>query len=235
MPLRSLVVLAWALLLVGCALPPNAALRDWARSASVAADRPGLLATSERADALAAQQEALAVYLYVLGVLATKEQPVTFRADSYAVLPARAAALDPASGQAVAQIGAILDAAREGNLPPGARANSAAPAPLVEDTRLPRVIRAADPQVQVLILAISAGLAGGADPDRETYLRLLAALREDHAMITARAGSLASRELERDLHAAEDRLARIARLLPADPVVAARSPPGGMVALVAQP
>lgn len=223
------------LLVVGCALPPNTALRDWSRAASVAVDRPALLAPPDRRDGLAAQQEALAIYLYALGVLAEDEQPLTFDAAAFAALPPRAAAADPAAGRAVGEIGAVLAAARAANLAPGARANSAAPAPLVEDNRLRQVIRTADAPVRALVAALVSGIEAGGDPDRETYARLLAAIGEDHAMLRAKATHIRAREVARGIMASQDRLVRLSRRLPPDPVVAARVQPAGLVALVAQP
>jgi hypothetical protein len=221
--------------LAACALPPDTALRDWARSASVAADRPALLAGAPGADALAAQQAALAIYLYALSVLAQEEQPLTFRDAAYAPLIPRAAAAGPAAGEAVATIGTLLRSARDANLAPGARANSAAPAPLVEDNRLRRVIRTADAPLQALVGALSAGIEAGGDPDRETYRRLLAAIAEDHAMLKAHATHIRAREVARDIMAAEDRLRRLVRRLPPDAIVAARGATGGAVAAVVQP
>jgi hypothetical protein len=223
------------LLVVGCALPPNTALRDWSRAASVTVDRPALLAPPDRRDGLAAQQEALAIYLYALGVLAEDEQKLTFDAAAFAALPPRAAATDPAAGHAVGEIGAILSAARAANLAPGARAYSAAPAPLVEDNRLRRVIRTADAPVQALVAALAAGIDAGGDADRETYRRLLAAIGEDHAMLKANATHIRAREVARGIMAAQDRLVRLSRRLPPDPMVAARVQPAGLVAAVAQP
>ncbi|CAH0208770.1 hypothetical protein [Roseomonas sp. CECT 9278] len=223
------------LLVVGCALPPNTALRDWSRAASVAVDRPALLAPPDRRDGLAAQQAALAIYLYALGVLAQDEQPLTFDAAAFAALPPRAAVADPAAGRAVHEIGVILAAARAANLAPGARANSAAPAPLVEDNRLRQVIRTADAPVQALVGALAAGLDAGGDADRGTYARLLAAIGEDHAMLRANATHIRAREVARGIMAAQDRMARLARRLPPDPMVAARVQPAGLVAAVVQP
>lgn len=267
MPLpRNCFALVALVLTAGCALPPNTALRDWARTASVLADHPAAIApppeaapppASRRAprqppapedeaaparrDGLAAQQEALAIYLYALGVLAEEEQPLTFREDAYAALAMRAAAADAAAARAVGEIGAILRAARDANLPPGARANSAGQATVVEDLRLRGVIHAADAPVQTLVAALSAGIAatGGGEArqveDREAYLRVLAAIGEGHAMLKARARHITQEEVARELRAQEDRLRRAAIRLPADPVIAARRPVGGVVAAVVQP
>ncbi|MBR0683305.1 hypothetical protein GXW74_22660 [Roseomonas eburnea] len=260
---RNCLALFALVLVAGCSLPPNTALRDWARTASILADHPAAVAPEPgaappraapapdpgdeaaraRRDGLVAQQQALAVYLYALGVLAEEEQPLTFREEPYAALAPRAAAADPAAARAVAEIGAILRAAREANLPPGARANSAGQATVVEDHRLRSVIRAADTPVQALVAALAAGIAAappaGAErrpgADREAYLRVLAAIGEGHAMLKARARHITQEDLARELRAEEDRLIRAAYRLPADPAIGARRPLGGVVAEVVQP
>jgi hypothetical protein len=220
-------------LLAGCALPPNTALRDWARTASVTADRPGLMPPE---DALLAQQEALAAYLYALSVLARPEQRLTFDDAAFGRIRARAAPVARAEA-AIGGLAAVLAGARDANLAPGARANSAHPARVVEDLRLPPFVAAADPPLQALLAALGEGLgaAGGADADRAAYRRLLAAIAEDHAMIAAQARHIEAREVARRIQAAEDRLLRLALLLPPDPSVARRSGAAGAVARVVQP
>lgn len=219
-------VLVALLLVAGCALPPETALRDWARTASVVADRPSLLPPD---DALLARQEALAVYLYALGLLAAQDGPVPFRAEAHDAIAARA-------GDAARDLGRVLRRAREARTPAEDQAQSAYPAPLVEDRRLRPTILAADASVQALVASLSTGIAAaGTGPDGATYQRLLAALGKDHAMIAARSLHLDAREVARGIRAAEDRLLRLARLLPPDPAVAARGPAGGAVARVVQP
>jgi hypothetical protein len=228
---RAAVVLL-LLLLAGCALPENTALRDWARTASVTADRPSLLPAG---DALLAQQEALAIHLQALSVLARPEQTLAFDADAHARIRARAGA-DPRAARALAALGEALRAARAANLPPGARADSAHPAPLVEDRRLVPFIAASDPPLQALLAILAGGLGdGAAAPGRAAYLRVLGAIAEDHAMIASLAAHVEEREAARRMQAAEDRLLRLAFLLPADPAVAGREGRAGAVARVAQP
>lgn len=230
------------LLLAGCALPPNTALRDWARTASVLADHPAVSAprgSDPVRDGLLAQQAALSVYLYALGVLAVEETPLTFRDDAYAPLASRAAAADPAAGRAVAEIGGLLRAARDANLSPDARAYSAGADRRVQDTRLRPFVAAADPPVQALVAALSAGLAAlppGAVPgDRQTYLDILAAIGEGHAMLARRVRHITQQEVARDLRAQEDRMRRLAILLPPDAAMAGRDAGGAAVAAVVQP
>lgn len=231
-PRRALAPLGLAGL-AACALPAETALRDWALSASVAVDRPSMLAG---ADHLLAQQGAVAAYLYAVSVLADPEQLLTFREEAFAPLVARAGAADPAAGAAVAEIGARLRAARSGNLPPGARANSAGQ-PLVEDLRFEALVRAGDAPLQVLLAGLGGPFAGapaGAD-GRQAYGRLLGAVAEDHAWLAARPLRMRQRATARDMRDAESRLLRLLRALPPDPAVAVRGPAGGPVAAIVQP
>jgi hypothetical protein len=224
-------------LLGGCTLPPNTALRDWARLASVLTDHPSAAqapAPAER-DGLIAQQEALAIYLYALSVLAQEESMLTFRSEAYAPLVPRATAADPTAGAAVAQIGRLLAAARAGNLEPGARARSAGSPMVIEDLRLRPLIRAADPPVQVLVGTLSRGMAGLPGSEQDTYRQLLAAIGEGHALLKARASNIRQREVEREIHAQEDRLRRLMLILAPDPAVGLRPGAAGMVGAVVQP
>jgi hypothetical protein len=150
MRLGRRIAVAALTLAAACALPPNSALRDWARLGSVLVDHPQAAA---RQDGLLAQQEALAIYLYALSVLAESESQLTFRTDAYAAITARAQAAGPSAGEAVAAIGRLLAAAQAANLPPGARARSAGSQTLVEDLRLVPLLRDADAPVQQLARA----------------------------------------------------------------------------------
>lgn len=223
---RSLALLALAPA-AACALPPNTALRDWAWTASVLADRPAEL---DGQDAALAMQEGFVAWLHALGVLAVPEQRLAFRAEAFAALAPRAAAAEPGAAAAIGQLGAVLAAAQRANLPLGARADSAFPAPLVEDNRLRPALRAADAPVQALVAAL-----GRAAAAREAYRHLVAAIAEDHAMIAASLRHIEARELARRIMAAEDRLRRLAVRLPPDPVVAARGGAPGPGAAMVQP
>lgn len=224
-PRRRIIGLALAVLPAACALPRNAALTEWARTATAAVDRPSMMAGE---DPRLAAQEALAVYLHALSILGEPERPLPFRAEAYARLVARAGT-DP-SAAAISRLGTLLEAARAANLPPDARAMSAAPAPLVEDNRLWRLLPAADGAVRDLAGALSAPLRAAPGPARVAYAAVLAAIAEDHAMLAARALHTRQEALARDLRAAEDRLVRRSRLLPPDPLAAARGPAGGAIA-----
>lgn len=233
--LRTCFAIAAATLLAGCALPPDTALRDWARLASLLADQPSAVASDPAAarDGLRAQQGALAAYLYALSVLAEPEAPLTFRAEPFAMLEAQAAATDPTAARAVAQLGATLRAARAGNIPPDARANSAGSTVVIEDLRLVPFIRSADPPVQALAASLARGTRAGAEG--EAYRQVLAAVAQTHATIAARGVRLRQREASRDILAGQDRLRRLALSLPPDPVVAARRDPSGAVAAAVLP
>lgn len=210
----------------GCALPPDTALTDWARTASALVDRPALAPPGPSA---AAQQQVVAIYLQALSVLGEHEQPLRFRAERFAPIAAAAGPPGSPPAEAAAAIGRALASASAANLRPGARADSAHPAPLVEDNRLPPFVRAGHAPLRVLLDALAAPLPPG------PYRAILAAIAEDHAMIAASAAGLGRRDLARRLQAAEDRLRREARLLPPDPQVLARGPGEGAVAATVQP
>jgi hypothetical protein len=224
---RRDVVVRLSLLVGACALPPNSSLTDWARTASVVVDRPALLPPDDRA--AAAWQQAISVYLYALSVLGEIEQPLRFRPDSFVAISAVAGPPGSPPAEAAAAIGRALGAAYAANFRPGARADSAYPAPLVQDNRLPAFVRAGDVPLRVLIDALAAGLQPGA------YRSSLTSIAEDHALIAASAAHITQRELARSLQAAEDRLRRSARLLPPDPIVLARAAGDGAVAKTVQP
>jgi hypothetical protein len=203
---RTVRALAALAMLAGCALPPNTALPDWARSASELAGQ----AVAEP-EATRAGREALAVYLYALGVVAA-EDVLTFRDAPYAALAARAAT------PAVGELGAVLRRARDANPDLEARANSAGRSDVIEDLRLRPMLQAADPPVQALVALLS---AGSADPAERA---VLARIGEGHALLAARAGSLVAlgqRGTAREIRAAEEALLRAGARLPARDAAAA--------------
>ncbi|MBR0651433.1 hypothetical protein GXW78_17315 [Roseomonas terrae] len=216
-------------LLVGCALPPNTALRDWAQLASVAADQPEAVPPGDARDGLRAQQAALSIYLYALSVLAQEESMLTFRAEAYAPLVRRAAAGDAAAGAAVAQLGRLLEAAYAANPVPGARARSAGSPTVIEDLRLRPLIRGADAPVQ----GLAATLAQGTGDD--AYRAVLLAIAEGHALLATRAADIRQRAMARDIQAQEDRLRRLMLFLAPDPAVGLRRDLAGPVGAVVQP
>lgn len=226
--------MAVLLLLLGCALPPNNALRDWARLASVLIDHPDGLGPAAP-ESLLAQQQALAIYLYALSVLAKEESPLTFRDTAYTPLVARAAADDPAAGEAVAALGQVLATAHAANLQPHARARSAGSATVIEDLRLRPTIRNADPPLQILVGTLSRGMPDPVTPQQETYRQLLAAIGEGHALLKANVAVIRQREVGRAILAQDDRLRRFAVTLEPDAAVGLRPDPAGMVGAVVQP
>ncbi len=142
------------LLLSACALPRVTALRDWAQSASIVVDRPALLAPTE--DGPRAMQEALAIYLYALGIMADGG-PLRFQAAAYAPLAPRAATTDADAGRAIEALGALLLTAQGRNPPPveapDGRSPVAAP-PDPEDPRLQDSLRDGDAPLRVLLAAL---------------------------------------------------------------------------------
>jgi hypothetical protein len=197
---RRLALLA-CLALSACGLPPNHALRDWARTASVAVDRPSLAPAGAEQ-----RQAALAGWLQALAILAEEEGMPTFG-------PAQGSAPDD---PAAATLAGVLRAAAA--TPPNRGPTAGADAQ-DEQRRLPVAIRAADPSVQAIITALSADMPG---EGRDAYRRALAEIGATHAMLAARARHLRQEELARDVRQAEDGLRRIMLRLPPDPMIAAR-------------
>jgi hypothetical protein len=195
-------------------------------------------------------QEALVTYLAALGTLAA-DGVLPYPEDPFATVAARAARTSEASGQAIAELGALLRHATRSN----------ARAPQLRDT-----IRAADPHVQTLtsdlaratmsatpreqqeraaVAARYAELARGArdaaarrtlqdvaallDRDfgaraaaRLNYAEVVRRIGEGHALLTERSRHLGQEETARQVRAAENRLRRAAALLPREGMVLAQ-------------
>jgi hypothetical protein len=147
------VLLLGGLLPAGCGLPPNTAVGDWSRTASIAADRPSL-AGPPHAAATRAMQEALATYFYALGIL-WDSAALPFRPTEFAALAAPAAAFEPAAGAAIQQLGANLRAASEDLPLQFLPRDNSGPRPLREDWRLVNLIAASDGAVQALLVALA--------------------------------------------------------------------------------
>jgi hypothetical protein len=189
----------------GCALPPETALRDWAWSASEVAVAPSLPADAADAASQDAMQDALAVYLYALGVVADGA-PLPFREAAFAPLPAAAGG---SAGEAVAALGAVMRTARD--------------AP-----RLRPMIETADAPVQDLVATLL--LRSREDA---AYCLVLLRIGEGHALLAAAARGplrLRQRETARAIREADDRLRRAAAALPP-----ARPGNGAIVAATVQP
>ncbi len=193
---RHLLLLA-GLAPVACGLPPNAALRDWARTASITADRLPAAGGADR-DAFLSRQAALSGWLQALAILAEEEGMPAFRAAS-----------EPAADPAIT---ALAEALRGASATPPNRGPSAGADAQDEARRLPVAIRAADPAVQAIAAALSAALDGEGQADAR---RAVSAIAATHAMLAARARHLRQEALLRDVREAEDGLRRLLLRLPA--------------------
>jgi hypothetical protein len=192
------------LLLPACTLPLNSALRDWARLASVGLNRAVPPESAPRREARAA----LTAYLYALGVL-WDGAPLNFQPAAFA---------PGTSEPAILALSAALSAASADTPPRWATNEVTSPRPTYEDRRLARLIRAADPPVQQLLLQLKteASPPGAA---------VLTRIGEGHAVLLASADRLSQRATERDMLQQSDLLARDLRRLPAAaPQIAAEQP-----------
>lgn len=238
------LALLGSLLLGACALPPNTALGDWSRSASIATDRPSL-APPPDPDAIRAMQRALGFYFQALGVLwDNADLPLM----DFAALAARAAPFDPTAAQAISGLGGHLHAASS-NVPMRwlPRDNSSQ-RPLPEDWRLADLIGASDGAVQILLASLARAAAaptptdmGAAPPAatdpvlrrlqmeagqteqaaqaarraaRQDYARMLPEIGTTHAALRAHGRHITQREVERQVFLADDRLRRTIAALP---------------------
>jgi hypothetical protein len=200
------------LLCGACGPPDYTAVRDWARTASLAADYPSVsaplagvvgastplvgtigtdvpipaaAASGPAPDGILAMQEALSVYLAALGTLAS-DGVLSFRDDPFVQLAPRAAAADEAGGRAVAALGAFLRNASRTNMQ----------APEMRDA-----VVAADPTVQALVAALSAAVARSASGEAEDR----AAAAASYARLEGETRDRAARQAARDLAALRDR------------------------------
>ncbi len=147
------LALLGVLLLAGCGLPPNTAVGDWSRTASIAANRPSLAAPPHAATTRA-MQEALSTYFYALGIL-WDGAPMPFREAEFVPLAARAASFDPAAGAAVETLGRNLRAASADRPLEWLPRDNSGPRPLPEDWRLVNLIAVSDDAVQALLRALA--------------------------------------------------------------------------------
>ncbi len=171
------------LLAVGCNAPDYTPVGAWASTASLAIDYPPVAARpdpapqfaapAEVSDGVIAMQEALAVYLTAISVLAN-DGLLTHRDDPFTEVAPRAAKASHAGGQAVAWLGTLLRHATRTN----------ARAPEMRD-----FIVTADPAVQALIASLV--LSAAAPADMETGMRQADA--EEAARLAASARDPAAR------------------------------------------
>lgn len=239
-------------LLAACNAPDYTPVRDWARTASLVADYPLVIAPQPARpgtlDGALAMQEALATYLAGLGRMA-EDGVLPYMEDPFVDLAARARHADPAGGDAVATIGRTLRLAT--------RQNWAAPE--LRDT-----IVAFDPAVQALVAALAGTVAPApvspAPPDpapapaprdragreaareaaqarardaaaaaalaaaRAQYASLVRQIGQGHALLKDSASRITTEEVVQRIAAEQDRLRRAALALPR-PVVAVPAAP----------
>lgn len=194
MPPRRFLILMTLVLPMGCVLPLNSALRDWSRQASFAVNQP----EPEEAAQRRAARGALAAYFYALGVL-WDGAPLNFQPDAFA---------PGATEPAIREISIALSAASADTPPRWAANEVTSPRPAYEDRRLARLIRAADPAVQQLLLQLKTG-----SPPAEAAV--LTRIGEGHTVLRGAAGRLSQRGTEQEILVALDALSRAVRRLPA--------------------
>jgi hypothetical protein len=198
---------ATALLLLGCGAPDYSPVRDWAATATLAADyapvadgRPAasaqtsvpspVTAEDQRpspliADGILAMQEALVTYFAALGTIAA-DGVLAYPEDPFTTVATRAARASEASGLAIAKLGALLHYAGRSN----------ARAPQLRDT-----IHSADPHVQTL--ASDLARATTSATPREEQERAAVAAR--YAELARAARDAATRRTLQDLAVLLDR------------------------------
>jgi len=192
----SRLVLACILLLSACGVPDYTAVRDWARTASFAANYPpvatapaGRAAPSADRAALGAgilaMEQALSVYLAALGTIAS-DGVLPYREDPFAGLGPRIAPVSEPGQRAVASLGQSLRRATLDN----------AQAPQTRDT-----ITANDAAVQDLVRALSAAVAALAPFEEEARRDGI----EAYARMQRQAGSAPARVMVREVGATLDR------------------------------
>lgn len=157
------IALLGGLLLGACALPPNTALGDWSRSASIATDRPSL-APPPDPDAIRAMQRALGLYFQALGVLWDNADLPLMDAE-FPALAARAAPFDPAAAQAIRGLGGHLQTASANPPMRWLPRDNSGQRPLPEDWRLADLIGASDGAVQILLASLARAVAAPTHPD----------------------------------------------------------------------
>lgn len=207
---RALAALLAGLTLAGCNAPDYTPVRDWASSASLAAD---YRAPPLAADSILAMQEAVSLHLSMLsliagdGVIPYREQP--FKQQLARLAPADEAARAPMTklGEQLARSSRAMDLA-----------------PQMRD-----LVVATDPNLQALLEALYAAAgrqAKDAAPQDAAaiaqYRGVLAQIAEGHAMLKDRAPRIQTEEAayyiryaEQQLRLATTQLPRQGLLLPA--------------------
>ena len=208
--MRRHVALLTLLLAAACNAPDYTPVRDWARTASLAADFPaGRLPPPASADVREgglAMRDALATYLPSLARLAD-DGVLTYPENPFVELAPQAGRAGPGGDQPVAALGAFLRLAT--------RQNWQAP-------RLREAITLNDPSVQALVHSLTAALARNADPGeppaiataRAQYAGIITRIGADNALLAAHADDLTDEEVVELIRAAEDRMRRSVLALP---------------------
>lgn len=214
------------LTLSACSAPDYSPVREWSATAGLAVNlgreslRPVRAACppAPAGAGLEAMQEALAIYLSAIGVLAD-DGVLPHRENPFAELEGRAAQLDAQGAMAVASLGALLRHAT--------RANAQAP-------QLRGFITRADPVVQAMVLALAravrAQAPAGEVPDegsaRAQYARLIERVGSAHSMLRAGADDITRDEVVQRIRAAEAQLRLGVAALPRPILSLAASRPG---------
>ncbi len=205
-----MVLLGALALLAGCSAPDYTPVRDWARTASLAADFPaGRLPPPPSADVregAMAMREALAVYLAALARMAD-DGVLPYLENPFVDLATQAGRAGTGGERPVAALGAYLRHATRDNWQ----------APQLRDA-----IRAADPSVQALVESLTAAIGRNVSAEdapaiataRAQYAAIITRIGADHAMLKARAGDITDEEVVELIHAAEDRMRRAMLSLP---------------------
>jgi hypothetical protein len=190
-------VICGAALLASCSAPDYSSVRDWASTASLAADYPSIAASClsredgsvdpppALSDGTRAMQDALSIYLSALGTLAA-DGVLPYREDPFTLLADRARPASEAGSRAIATLGGLLRRA--------SRRNSRAP-------QLGETVAETDESVQALIAALRIAIeqaATGAAQERS-------AVAAAYGRMEQGARDAASRRAIRDIGAMRDR------------------------------
>jgi hypothetical protein len=183
-------------LLAACGTPDYTAVRDWAGTASRAADYPVLTASCALHESQAAplpvpwvegtraMQSVLSIYLGALGIMAA-DGTIPYREDPFVREAALAARLDEAGGRAVTGLGAFMRYAT--------RSNARAP-------QLGASVTTADAHVQPLAAALITAVGSAAPPAAQDRATIAAG----YAGLAAEARDLATRRALQDIAALRD-------------------------------
>jgi hypothetical protein len=218
--MRRLALLA-LLIPAACNAPDYTPVRDWARTASLAADFPaGRLPPPASADVREgglAMRDALATYLTALGRMAD-DGLLPYPENPFAELAPQAGLAGTGGEAPVAALGAFLRLAT--------RQNWQAP-------RLREAITVNDPSVQALVRSLTAAIARNAEPGespaiataRAQYAGIITRIGTDHALLAAHADDITDEVVVEQIRAAEDRMRRSVLALPRPAMPAIEPPP----------